>query len=118
MDVDEAFRLIDAIDETLARKVLAASISPEVFTTLDDINAGRREIEGIASRIDDSIRLRLKAIASSVYVGTLRRGNVACTSSGSPGSRTCRRCMNEKGRVPITPFGGCFGRYLSAPLRA
>jgi len=77
VDVDEAFRLIDAIDETLARKVLAASISPEVFMTLDDINAGRREIEGIAAKINDSIRLRLKAIASSVYVGTLRRGNVA-----------------------------------------
>jgi len=47
VEVDEAFRLIDAIDDTLARKVLAASISPEVFSTLDDINAGRREIEGI-----------------------------------------------------------------------
>ncbi len=76
MDVDEAFRRIDAIDDTLARKVLAASISPEVFMTLDDINAGRREIERIESKINESIRLRLKAIASSVYVGTLRRGHV------------------------------------------
>ena len=76
VDVDEAFRRIDVIDDTLARKVLAASISPEVFMTLDDINAGRREIERIESKIDESIRLRLKAIASSVYVGTLRRGHV------------------------------------------
>ena len=76
VDVDEAFRLIDAIDDTLARKVLAASISPEVFMTLDDINAGRREIERIESRINEGIRLRLKAIAGSVYVGTLRRGHV------------------------------------------
>ncbi len=76
VDVDEAFRLIDAIDDTLARKVLAASISPEVFMTLDDINAGRREIERIESKINEGIRLRLKAIAGSVYVGTLRRGHV------------------------------------------
>jgi hypothetical protein len=76
VDVDEAFRLIDAIDDTLARKVLAASISPEVFMTLDDINAGRREIETIESKINEGIRLRLKAIAGSVYVGTLRRGHV------------------------------------------
>lgn len=76
VDVDEAFRLIDAIDDTLARKVLAASISPEVFSTLDDINAGRREIEGIEFKINEAIRLRLKAIASSVYIGSLRRGNV------------------------------------------
>ena len=76
VDVDEAFRLIDAIDDTLARKVLAASISPEVFMTLDDINAGRREIERIEPKINEAIRLRLKAIAGSVYVGTLRRGHV------------------------------------------
>lgn len=76
VDVDEAFRLIDAIDDMLARKVLAASISPEVFMTLDDINAGRREIERIESKINEGIRLRLKAIAGSVYVGTLRRGHV------------------------------------------
>ena len=76
VEIDEAFRLIDAIDDTLARNVLAASISPEVFMTLDDINAGRREIERIESKINESIRLRLKAIAGSVYVGTLRRGHV------------------------------------------
>lgn len=75
MDIDDALRLIDTIDETLAREVLAASVSPEVFMTLDDINAGRREIERIEPRIDEAIRLRLKAIAGSVYVGTLRRGH-------------------------------------------
>ena len=44
--------------------------------TLDDINAGRREIERIESKISEAIRLRLKAVAGSVYVGTLRLGHL------------------------------------------
>ncbi|MCK7485451.1 MAG: hypothetical protein MZU97_07730 [Bacillus subtilis] len=132
MDVDEAFRLIDAIDDTLARKVLAASISPEVFMTLDDINAGRREIEGIESKINEAIRLRLKAIAGSVYVGhaaarpcgqLLRCGQLsrhapdegadhrpdqpACRAHG-PGGRDDLRpllCHSGHGRDPGRPDG-------------
>ena len=76
VDVDNALKLIDRIDETMARRILAASVSPDVFATLDDVNAGRRDIERIESRIDESIRLRLAAIAGSVYVGSLRRGPV------------------------------------------
>jgi HD-GYP domain-containing protein (c-di-GMP phosphodiesterase class II) len=77
MDVDEAFRLIDRIDEVMAKKIQFASISPDVFRTLDDANASRREIELIEPKINESVNLRLKAIASSVYIGTLRRGDIS-----------------------------------------
>jgi HD-GYP domain-containing protein (c-di-GMP phosphodiesterase class II) len=77
MDVDEAFRLIDRIDEVMAKKIQFASISPDVFRTLDDVNASRREIELIEPKINESANLRLKAIASSVYIGTLRRGDIS-----------------------------------------
>jgi len=77
MDVDEAFRLIDRIDEVMAKKIQFASISPDVFRTLDDVNASRREIELIEPKINESVNLRLKAIASSVYIGTLRRGDIS-----------------------------------------
>jgi HD-GYP domain-containing protein (c-di-GMP phosphodiesterase class II) len=77
MDVDEAFRLIDRIDEVMAKKIQFASISPDVFRTLDDVNASRREIEMIEPKINESVNLRLKAIASSVYIGTLRRGDIS-----------------------------------------
>jgi hypothetical protein len=77
MDVDEAFRLIDRIDEAMAKKIQFASISPDVFRTLDDVNASRREIELIEPKINESVNLRLKAIASSVYIGSLRRGDIS-----------------------------------------
>jgi hypothetical protein len=77
MDVDDAFRLIDRIDEVMAKKIQFASISPDVFRTLDDVNASRREIELIEPKINESVNLRLKAIASSVYIGTLRRGDIS-----------------------------------------
>ena len=77
VDVDEAFGLIDRIDEVMAKKIQFASISPDVFRTLDDVNASRREIEMIEPRINESVNLRLKAIASSVYIGTLRRGDIS-----------------------------------------
>jgi hypothetical protein len=76
VDVDSALKRIDRIDEMMAGKILAASVSPDVFATLDDADAGRRDIERIESSIDESIRLRLAAIAGSVYVGSLRRGPV------------------------------------------
>jgi hypothetical protein len=77
MDVDEAFRLIDRIDEVMAKKIQFASVSPDVFRTLDDVNASRREIEQIEPKLKESVNLRLKAIASSVYIGTLRRGDIS-----------------------------------------
>jgi hypothetical protein len=76
MDVDEAFRLIDRIDEVMAKKIQFASVPPDVFRTLDDVNASRREIEQIEPKLNESVNLRLKAIASSVYIGTLRRGDI------------------------------------------
>ena len=45
MDVDSALMLIDRIDEAMAGKILAASVSPEVFATLDDADAGRRALK-------------------------------------------------------------------------
>jgi hypothetical protein len=77
MDVDEAFRLIDRIDEVMAKKIQFASVPPDVFRTLDDVNASRREIEQIEPKLNESVNLRLKAIASSVYIGTLRRGDIS-----------------------------------------
>jgi hypothetical protein len=61
----------------MAKKIQFASISPDVFRTLDDVNASRREIELIEPKINESVNLRLKAIASSVYIGTLRRGDIS-----------------------------------------
>jgi HD-GYP domain-containing protein (c-di-GMP phosphodiesterase class II) len=76
VELEDALRLIERIDDVMARKVQCASIHPDVFRTLDDSNAGRREIEMIEPRIGESVKLRLKAIAGSVFVGTLRRGQI------------------------------------------
>jgi hypothetical protein len=76
VELADALGLIDRIDEVMAKKIQFASISPDVFRTLDDANASRREIEMIEPKIDESVNLRLKAIASSVYIGTLRRGDI------------------------------------------
>ena len=77
VDVDDAFALIDRIDEVMAKKIHFASIAPDVFRTLDNVNASRREIEMIEPKINESVTLRLTAIASSVYIGTLRRGDIS-----------------------------------------
>jgi HD-like signal output (HDOD) protein len=77
VELEDALGLIDRIDEAMAKKIQFASISPDVFRTLDNVNASRREIEMIESKINESINLRLKAIASSVYIGTLRRGEIS-----------------------------------------
>jgi HD-like signal output (HDOD) protein len=77
VELEDALGLIDRIDEAMAKKIQFASISPDVFRTLDNVNASRRDIEMIESKINESINLRLKAIASSVYIGTLRRGEIS-----------------------------------------
>ncbi len=60
----------------MALKYSIQAISPEVFATLDDVNASRQAIEAIGSKLGHEICLRLTAIASSVYLGTLRRGKI------------------------------------------
>jgi HD-GYP domain-containing protein (c-di-GMP phosphodiesterase class II) len=76
VELEEALSLIDRIDEAMAKKIQFASLSPDVFRTLNDANASRREIEMIESKINESVNLRLRAIASSVYFGTMRRGDI------------------------------------------
>lgn len=75
METHEAFALLDEIDRIMADRVLA-SVVPDVFTILDDANAGRHEIEPIEAKLSPELRLRLQAMANSVYMGTLRRGKV------------------------------------------
>jgi HD-like signal output (HDOD) protein len=76
VNTEEAFGLIDRIDHVMAGKYHDASLSPDVFKTLDDINASQRDIETVGLTIGSEVSLRLFAIANSAYYGSLRRGNI------------------------------------------
>jgi len=73
-ETGHAFQLIEKIDRVMAGKIHMETLSREVFETLDDVNASRREIEAIQSKISDEILTRLFSIANSAYLGSLRRG--------------------------------------------
>jgi HD-like signal output (HDOD) protein len=73
-ETGHAFQLIDRIDRVMAGKIHMETLSREVFETLDNVNADRRAIEAIQSKISDEILARLFSIANSAYLGNLRRG--------------------------------------------
>jgi HD-like signal output (HDOD) protein len=75
METEKAVRLIDKIDQVMAKKIHIEAISQDVFRTLDDFNADRQAIELIGIKLSEDIRLRLTAMANSVYFGSLRHGH-------------------------------------------
>jgi len=77
MDETRAFQLIDEIDTNLTGILQDHFCNPEVFTTLDNADAGRREIDSARGKISEAVWLRLQNIAGSVYSGNLRRGEVS-----------------------------------------
>ncbi|HYA13250.1 MAG TPA: HDOD domain-containing protein [Syntrophales bacterium] len=77
MEVDRAFQLIDKIETTMADSIDSRFFHPVVFTTLDNVNASRKEIDLLRDKIGDDIWMRLQGIAGSVYFGSLRRGEVS-----------------------------------------
>jgi len=77
MDETRAFQLIDEVDTNLTGILQDHFFNPEVFTTLDNTDAGRREIDAARGKISEAVWLRLQGIASSVYSGNLRRGEVS-----------------------------------------
>ena len=76
MDTAEALVLIDKIDQVMSRETAIRFIAPEIFATLENVNASRQAIENIGPKLGEEICLRLTAVASAVYLGTLRRGNI------------------------------------------
>jgi len=77
MEIDRAFQLIDNIETTMAESIDDRFFHPDIFTTLDNVNASRKEIDLLRDKIGDDIWMRLQGIASSVYFGSLRRGDVS-----------------------------------------
>ena len=77
MEIDRAFQLIDKIETAMAGRIDGRFYHPDIFKTLDNVNASRREIELIRYKISDEIWMTLQGIASSVYFGSLRRGDVS-----------------------------------------
>jgi hypothetical protein len=77
MDEARAFQLIDEIDANLNEMVQNHFFNPEIFVTLDNVDAGRHEIDSAREKISEAVWLRLQSIASSVYSGNLRRGDVS-----------------------------------------
>ena len=77
MDDSRAFELIDQIDANLNEMVQCHFFNPEIFTTLDNVDASRHEIDSARGKIDEAVWLRLQGIAGSVYSGNLRRGEVS-----------------------------------------
>jgi len=77
MDEMRAFQLIDEIDTNLTGILQNHFFNPGLFTTLDNTDAGRREIDAARWKISETVWLRLQGIASSVYSGNLRRGDVS-----------------------------------------
>jgi len=74
METEEALALISKIDLLMAAKTSIHAIPPDIFETLEDVNASWQAIEAIGSKLSPEIGLKLTAIAGAVYLGTLRRG--------------------------------------------
>jgi hypothetical protein len=77
MDEARALQLIDEIDESLNELLEKHFFNPEIFIILDDVDADRREIDAARSKLSEAVWVRLHSIASSVYSGTMRRGDVS-----------------------------------------
>lgn len=77
MEETRAFQLIETIDEHLAAFSDNTFFDPEIFSVLDDVNIGRRELNQVQKKINEIIWLRLQSIASAVYSGNLRQGEVS-----------------------------------------
>lgn len=77
MEETRAFRLIEAIDGHMAALFNKTFFDPGIFSILDDVNIGRRELDLVQRKISESVWLRLQSIAGSVYSGNIRRGEVS-----------------------------------------
>jgi hypothetical protein len=77
MEETRAFQLIEAIDKYLTTLSNNTFFDPDVFSILDDANIGRRELNQVQKKINEIVWLRLQSIASAVYSGNLRRGEVS-----------------------------------------
>lgn len=76
MDPTNALLLINTIDEGMAQEVSLNAPLADILERLSNVDTSRRQIEDTGIALGEEICLRLNAIASSVYLGTLRRGRV------------------------------------------
>jgi hypothetical protein len=76
MEEARAFQLIEEIDGRMAL-LHKTFFDPAIFSVLDDVNTGRRELNLAQKKINEPVWLRLQTIASAVYSGNIRRGEAS-----------------------------------------
>jgi len=77
MEETKAFHLIDTIDEYLATLSNNTFFDPDILPILENVNIGRQELNQVQKKINEIVWLRLQSIASAVYSGNLRQGEVS-----------------------------------------
>jgi HD-like signal output (HDOD) protein len=76
MTSEQAFDLIERIENALIDNIHGGFLAPDIFEILDDPDTNREVIESLKSRIAPDICLRLFNIANAIYFGSLRRGEL------------------------------------------
>jgi len=77
MEETRAFHLIETIDEYLTTFSHNIFFDPEILSILDNVDIGRRELDQVQRKMNEIVWLRLQSIASAVYSGNLRQGEVS-----------------------------------------
>lgn len=76
MDIGLALAFIEKIDLVLAKQLLGPNLSADILRELDTPDVGKQALDTIGLKLGEELCLKLTAIANSIYLGTLRRGNV------------------------------------------
>jgi hypothetical protein len=63
MEIDRAFQLIDSIETTMTDSIDGRFFHPDIFTTLDNVNASRKEIDLLRDRSAPEIKMPITQIS-------------------------------------------------------
>jgi HD-like signal output (HDOD) protein len=75
-EIENAIAFIDKIDHLMAARTKHHPVPIHVLNILDDPNASRNDLDMIGMQISPQLSMKLTAIANSIYLGTLKRGQV------------------------------------------